>query len=123
MNNLFNLNDEKENNNINNYNLNKIPKINLSPIIKSKNQFNKKIKLKPLKNNNLNNKKILNILDLKKKKNIFLDYLNDKNIKEVKTERKRLNKIKKKYDIMFNQMKNIRLNQLNNYMYSDDVLL
>ncbi len=120
--NLINLDDKNE---INNFN-NKISnlKIQFSPIkIKSKFQFNKKFRLKPLKNNNLNKKKLLNILELQKKKNYVLDYLNEQNIKDIKTERKRLNKIKKNYDKIFNHMKNITINQLDNYMYSDDVLL
>ena len=120
--NLINLDDKNE---INNFN-NKISnlKIQFSPIkIKSKFQFNKKLRLKPLKNNNLNKKKLLNILELQKKKNYVLDYLNEQNIKDIKTERKRLNKIKKNYDKIFNHMKNITINQLDNYMYSDDVLL
>ena len=118
--NLINLEDKNENNNNNkNYKL----KIEFSPIkIKSRFKFDKKLKLKPL-NNNLNNKKLLNILELQKKKNYVLDYLNEQNIKKIKTERKRLNKIKKNYDKMFNHMKNVTINQLDNYMYSDDVLL
>ena len=118
--NLINLEDKNENNNNNkNYKL----KIEFSPIkIKSRFKFDKKLKLKPL-NNNLNNKKLLNILELQKKKNYVLDYLNEQNIKKIKTERKRLNKIKKNYNKMFNHMKNVTINQLDNYMYSDDVLL
>ena len=120
--NLINLDDKKENDNFNNKISNL--KIQFSPIkIKSKFQFNKKLRLKPLKNNNLNKKKLLNILELQKKKNYVLDYLNEQNIKDIKTERKRLNKIKKNYDKIFNHMKNITINQLDNYMYSDDVLL
>ena len=120
--NLINLDDKNENDNFNNKISNL--KIQFSPIkIKSKFQFNKKLRLKPLKNNNLNKKKLLNILELQKKKNYVLDYLNEQNIKKIKTERKRLNKIKKNYDKMFNHMKNVTINQLDNYMYSDDVLL
>ena len=120
--NLINLEDKNENNNNNNENY-KL-KIEFSPIkIKSRFKFDKKLKLKPLNNNNLNNKKLLNILELQKKKNFVLDYLNEQNIKKIKTERKRLNKIKKNYDKMFNHMKNVTINQLDNYMYSDDVLL
>ena len=120
--NLINLDDKNENNNNNNENY-KL-KIEFSPIkIKSRFKFDKKLKLKPLNNNNLNNKKLLNILELQKKKNYVLDYLNEQNIKKIKTERKRLNKIKKNYDKMFNHMKNVTINQLYNYMYSDDVLL
>ena len=116
--NLINLEDKKENNN--NYKNYKL-EIEFSPIkIKSRFQFNKKLRLKPLNNNNLNNKKLL---ELQKKKNFVLDYLNEQNIKKIKTERKRLNKIKKNYDKMFNHMKNVTINQFDNYMYSDDVLL
>ena len=78
--------------------------------------------MKPIKNN-IKIKKYLNILELKKKKNYLLDYLCDKNIDCIKSERLKLKKVKQNYDNFFNHIKKVTLNKLDNYMNSDDVLL